>query len=138
MMETDEELEKIKKKMLNKILHGYDPHNEVLKGGEVINLNLNNFNDALTKADKPLLVDFWAEWCSPCRIMEPIFKALASSYLDRAYFAKVNIDENIFLAQKYGVNSIPHFLLFKSGMPVERVIGAVSKSILESTIRKHL
>lgn len=137
-MEIDEELEKIKKQMLNKILNSSDTPSGVLKGGEVVNLNLNNFNDALTEADRPLLVDFWAAWCSPCRIMEPIFKELASSYLDSAFFAKVNIDENVYLAQKYGVNSIPHFLLFKSGMPVDRVIGAVGKSILESTLLRHL
>ena len=137
-MEIDEELEKIKKQMLKKILNGSDTSSGVLKGGEVVNLNLKNFNDALTEAERPLMVDFWAEWCSPCRIMEPIFRALASSYLDNAFFAKVNIDENVYLAQKYGVNSIPHFLLFKSGIPVDRVIGAVGKSILESTLRKHL
>lgn len=137
-METDEELEKIKAKMLDKILQGNVPRHGVLKGGEIVHLNIDNFNGAITETDKPLLVDFWAEWCSPCRIMEPIFEALASSYKEKAFFAKVNIDENLYLAQRYGVSSIPHFLMFKSGKPVDRVIGAVAKSILESKIRKHL
>jgi thioredoxin 1 len=139
-METDEQLEKIKKQMLNKLLSnsGIVREKGILTKGKVSILDANNFNDALNIADKPLLIDFWAQWCSPCKMMEPVLNDLAIAYKEHAYFGKVNVDENVSLAQMYGVRSIPHFLIFKARVPVDRVIGAVGKSILESTLRKYL
>ncbi|MCD6480198.1 thioredoxin [Candidatus Bathyarchaeota archaeon] len=110
----------------------------IWRDGEVIELNEVNFDDAISKASKPVLVDFWAVWCPPCRVMSPIVEEMARDYAGKAYFAKVNVDENQRLALRFRVMSIPSFLLFKGGRLVDRVIGAVGRRGLEAMLRKVL
>jgi thioredoxin 1 len=134
-MSNDKELEKIKAEMLKKMMQPED------KGpwtdGEVVELNHTNFG-SINKISKPVLVDFWASWCGPCRAMAPIVDALAKEYAGKAYFAKVNTDRNQKLARQFGVMSIPNFIVFKNGNPVDRAIGAVGKPGLQKVLDKHL
>lgn len=86
-----------------------------------------NFNETVVKSDKPVLVDFWAEWCSPCRMLSPVVDEVAQSYEGKALVGKVNIDEQEELAQRFGVMSIPTLILFKSGEAVQKSVGVVGK-----------
>ncbi len=91
----------------------------------VLHLNPQNFDETL-KGDKPVLVDFWAEWCAPCRMFGPIFEKAAEKLANEAIFAKVNVDESEALALKYSVMSIPTVILFKNGEESARKTGALS------------
>ena len=135
-MAVDKELEKIKKELMAKMLSPQD--NSPWIDGSVIELSDSNFMEAIKKARHPVFVDFWASWCSPCKMMAPIFEAMANEYSGRAYFGKVNVDLNQLTAQTYGVMSIPNFIIFKGGRAVERIVGAVGKTVLEIALRKHL
>ncbi len=134
-MEEDEELQRIRAKKLREMTQ---------RGGKeeteknVIELNDSTFDEALQKTKGPLLVDFWAAWCMPCRIMAPVVEELARDYAGKAVFAKVNIDENPDTALRYQVMSIPTFIIFKNGLPAERIIGAVGRRPLEGALNKHL
>ena len=87
--------------------------------------------DELSSGDKPLFVDFWATWCGPCRVMDPLVERLAAKYSDKVVFGKVNVDEEINLSSRYQVFSIPTFMVFKGGQPMDTVIGAVGEPSLE-------
>lgn len=87
--------------------------------------------DRVVSGAKPVLVDYWATWCPPCRIMEPVVERLAAKYSDRVLFAKVNVDEEMGLSSRYQVFSIPTFMIFKNGQPMDAVIGAVGEASLE-------
>ncbi len=104
----------------------------------VIELNQGNFEEMVLKSEKPVLVDFWAVWCGPCGVMSPLVEQLAKEQEDRVSVGKLNCDENMELAQKYGITGIPAFLLFKGGEVVEKVIGAMPKGELLAAIEKHL
>lgn len=91
--------------------------------------------DNLSSGDKPLFADFWATWCGPCRAMEPVIDRLASRYSGRVVFGKLNVDEEINISSRYQVFSIPTFMVFKGGRPMDAVIGAVSESSLERLLR---
>ena len=133
---SDDELEKIKERMLARMMAAPDPG--PWKDGVILELTDSNFNDAMSKARLPVFVDFWADWCAPCKMMSPIFQAMAREYSGKAYFAKIDVDANQITARRYGVMSIPNFLIFKGGRPVERVVGAVGRPGLERALRKHL
>ncbi|MCK4885134.1 thioredoxin [Candidatus Bathyarchaeota archaeon] len=94
--------------------------------------------DSFLNTDLPVLVDFWADWCMPCRMMAPVMEELAQAYAERALFGKVNVDENPQIASRYGIMSIPHFLIFKNGTRVEKIVGAVGRDPLENAIKKYL
>ncbi len=104
---------------------------------EVVHLKDGNFDDEIGKGAL-VLVDFWAEWCAPCRIIDPVVKELAGEYEGRLVCGKLNVDENPLTAAKFQVMSIPTLLLFKDGEIVDKVIGAVPKSKLEAMIAPHL
>jgi thioredoxin len=89
-----------------------------------------NFDETILQSDKPALVDFWAVWCGPCRIIAPHVEALAGEYAGRAVVAKLDVDSSRNTAIKYGIQSIPTLLFFKGGKVVDRVIGAVDKRII--------
>ncbi|HEV2704987.1 MAG TPA: thioredoxin [Pyrinomonadaceae bacterium] len=97
-----------------------------------------NFDSDVLQADKPVLVDFWAPWCAPCRMLAPIVDAVAESYSERARVVKLNVDENPGVSQRYGIKGIPTLILFKNGKEEERVVGATSKDAISRMIDKHV
>lgn len=97
-----------------------------------------NFDEVVLQSDKPVLVDFWAEWCGPCRMVGPIVDELASEYDGKAVVGKVNVDNNPDISVKYGIRSIPALLFFKNGQVVDQQIGAVPKSVLADKLTKQL
>jgi thioredoxin 1 len=103
----------------------------------VLHLNEQNF-DEIIKSDKPVMVDFWAEWCGPCRMVGPILDQLAAELEDTAIIAKVNVDENPALASRFGITSIPNMKVFKAGLEVENIVGAAPKPTLRAAIDKQL
>lgn len=94
------------------------------------------FEAEVMKADKPVLVDFWAVWCGPCQVQGPIVEDVAASLGDKAKVVKLNVDENPMVAQKFGIMSIPTLMIFKNGMVVKQFIGVQSKETLVSELGK--
>lgn len=94
--------------------------------------------DNVLNGGKPVFVDFWAPWCGPCRIVGPIVEELAPGYDGRAVIAKVNVDDNPVVAQRFGVTSIPTMMMFKNGKLVDRMVGAAPKGALQQFIDKNL
>ena len=105
------------------------------KHGHVVELTEANF-DKLVSGSKLTFVDFWAVWCGPCRTMEPIVERLATKFDGNVNFGKLNVDEHSSIATKYEVQSIPTFMMFKNGRPVDAVIGTMQEAPLEQRIRK--
>lgn len=93
-----------------------------------LKMTKDNFEKEVLKSDKPVLVDFWAEWCHPCKVLSPIINEIAEEQKDKIKVGKVNVDENQELATKYGIMSIPTVILFKDGNPAEQWIGVQDKS----------
>ena len=104
---------------------------------ETIEITDANFNEILN-TDKPVLVDFWAEWCGPCKMIGPIVKQLAGEYEGKAVIGKVNVDENPNTAAQFGIRSIPTLLVFKGGEIVDKQIGAVPKAVLAGKLDAQL
>ncbi|MDR2057630.1 MAG: thioredoxin [Dysgonamonadaceae bacterium] len=96
-----------------------------------------NFNE-LVKGDKPVVVDFWAEWCGPCRMISPFVEELAKEYEGKVFIGKMNVDENEEIPAEFGIRNIPSILFFKEGKLVDKVIGAASKDALEEKIKALL
>ena len=105
--------------------------------GKTIELTDANFDSIIT-GEKPVLVDFWAEWCGPCKMIGPVVEELAGDYEGRAVVAKLNVDENPNITARYGVRSIPTLLVFKKGQIVDKQIGAVPKSVLSSKLEAQV
>ncbi|MCI0572838.1 MAG: thioredoxin [Myxococcaceae bacterium] len=102
----------------------------------VVNVGDSEFKKVVLDSSEPVLVDFWATWCAPCRAIAPALDELAGQYQGRLKVAKVNIDDNQDVPQQYGIRSIPTLLLFKGGRVVDQIVGAVPKAKLEDAIRK--
>ena len=129
----DTEIEEIKKKQLDDLLQQQNLNNTINEM-PVIELTSQNFDQEIRKNDL-VLVDFWAEWCGPCKSMHPIFTRMAKKY-KQIRFARVNVDNAQDIAMKYGVQSIPTFIMFKNGEIVNRMVGAVGEPGIHMICKK--
>lgn len=98
----------------------------------------NNFQSEVLGSSQPVLVDFWAPWCGPCKMLAPVVEKVASANAGKAKFVKLNTDDNPSLAGEYQVSGIPCLILFKGGKPVDRIVGYVSEQTINSMLSKHV
>jgi len=109
-----------------------------MSGNQIKEFTDANFEQEVLKSDKPVLVDFWAEWCAPCRMIAPTVEVVAEQFADRAKVGKLNVDQNLSVTGRYNIRGIPTLLLFKNGQIQEQVVGATSKDVLVKLLEKHL
>lgn len=103
-----------------------------------VEINDNNFDVEVVESTTPVVVDFWAVWCGPCRMIAPIVEELAEEYDGKVKFSKLNVDDNPEVSMKYGIRSIPTLLVFKDGQPVDQIIGAVPKKEVQKRVEAVL
>lgn len=101
-------------------------------------LNNDTFSGVISSSDQPVLVDFWAPWCGPCKAITPVLEELAEEMAGKVKICKVNVDDNGELAGQYGVRAIPNLIIFKNGEVVEQIVGMTSKEDLSSKLETHL
>jgi thioredoxin 1 len=109
-----------------------------MKAAEIRVLSDTDFDESIRQAATPVLVDFWAEWCAPCRRLAPIVDALAEDYRGRLLVAKLNVDENPATTMRFNIRGIPALLLFKDGQVVEQIVGLADKETLKRALDRHL
>ena len=132
LLSDDPEIEKIMQRKMEEMLK---PKTEPKIEPGIIDLNESNF-DKVISAETPTLVDFWAEWCGPCKSMHPVFESLSKNY-PNVRFARVNVDNNQNISMRYSVQSIPTFIMFKSGQIVDKMMGAVGAPGINMICKKH-
>jgi len=136
--ESDPELEEIRKKKLKEMqrrVGSQDNERRTWEGPLVVQDS--NF-DELVRHHPLMVIDCWAPWCGPCRMVAPIIEELARDYAGRVFFGKLNVDENPQTSVRFGIMSIPTLLIMKNGTEIERIIGAVPKDVIEGKLQKHL
>jgi thioredoxin 1 len=106
--------------------------------GELLQVSDADFEQEILKSELPVLVDFWAAWCGPCRAIAPVIEELAKDYAGKVKIAKMNVDDNSKTPVKYGIRAIPTLIMFKNGNVMEQITGAVSKSQIDNAIKKLL
>jgi thioredoxin 1 len=136
-LDYEEELEKIRRRKLKKILDEISSDKNRAFPANPVEMNGENF-DEMVRGNPLVVVDCWAPWCGPCRMVAPIVEELAKEYGGRILFGKLNVDDNREINLRYNIMSIPTFLIFKNGKLVDRIIGALPKNMLEKEIKKHL
>ncbi len=102
----------------------------------VITVNKENFDEQVLQSEIPVLVDFWAEWCGPCKMIAPSVSEIADDFTGKCVVAKIDVDENPEISATYGIRGIPALLFFRDGKPVDQVVGAVSKTVLVQHLNK--
>lgn len=105
---------------------------------QVKHITDSSFDQDVLQSQKPVLVDFWAEWCAPCRMIAPVIDQVASDFISNATVVKLNVDDNTATAQRYGIKGIPTLILFSQGKEVERVVGATSKESITRMMEKYV
>lgn len=133
----DEELKIINEKRMKKLQQIMN-EKELLKNiKDPLNLDDSSFFQTISKFPL-LLVDFWAPWCGPCRMMSPLIDQIGKEYMGKLVVGKVNVDENPTISRQFGISSIPTLILFKKGQAVNKIIGSVSKNKIDEMVRIHL
>ena len=135
----DEDTEEVKKRMMKKMMDedkGNSKEKKDYPQGP-IKVTDGNFEETVNKYPI-VLVDFWADWCGPCKMLEPVIEDLAEEYAGKVVFAKLNVDKNKTTSSRFGVSSIPTMILFKNGEPVKQMVGAQRKPQLSNIIDKQL
>ena len=135
----DEEIARIQRKKIAEMLQRAQAqsHPVAKADGKLITLTDACFSSEVTK-QKLMVVDFWAPWCGPCRMMGPIIEQLAAEYAGRVTFGKLNVDDSPMVPSSFGVQGIPTLMVFKNGKPVETIVGACQKSTIESKFRPYI
>lgn len=137
MVSSDDEISVLMNKKMKDLQKKFNALIELKKINKPIILSDSNFD--IEKSKYPLLlVDFWASWCGPCKVVLPIIEQLAQEYTGKVVFAKINVDENPILSKKFGIQSIPTMILFKYGEVIDIIIGALPRGQIESKLRNYL
>lgn len=131
----DDELKRIKERKFHEMMREFKEKKNL--SGQIVHLTDSNFNEVVSK-NKLVLVDFYADWCMPCRMMAPIVEELAKDYAGKILVGKINVDENPATADRFQVFSIPTLVLFKLGEEIDRIVGFIPKSQVEARLKKHL
>ena len=106
--------------------------------GKIVTVSDSEFESSVLKGDKPALIDFWAEWCQPCKMLAPTVEEIAGEYEDKIMVGKLNVDDNPATATKYGIRGIPTLLLFKGGQVVQQLVGVKSKAEIKKVIDENI
>lgn len=120
------------------ILRYFIGRKRIMASENLKELNDANFEQEVLNASTPALVDFWAPWCGPCRVVGPIVEELAREYAGKVKVAKMNVDENPITPGKYGIRGIPTLILFKDGQAIDQIVGAVPKGQIEAMLKRVL
>ena len=138
MTNEDAELARIKQEKLKEMISGGARHAEgVLSSGKPVEISDSTFEETIRKASL-VVVDCWAAWCGPCRMVAPVIEELAKDFAGKILFGKLNVDTNKEVAMQYGIMSIPTLLVFKNQKLVDRIVGAMPRQVLEPKITRHL